>query len=369
MRDHYRILGVGPKADLDAIRAAYRQLVRQKHPDLAATPADHADFAALTEAYRVLADPAARRQYDAKRIFLLAPPIRRLLDAFENPRVRGRLAETLLRGARALFQPKNRPQRIDGEDILVNKLISFQQSYTGGDILVEYERQIRCMTCQGCGRHHPKECPLCHGQGQMVFPGAGPMRKLCPRCNGLGLIGKTPCRTCLGSGRHREAATKHLRVPPGAKAGLKLRAQGQGDQGWRGGRDGDLIVCLAVEGALDFIRRDLDLYTEKVIPLQTAVRGGKAAVVMPDKSAIEIDIPRGSPPGRELRIAGRGFRSPPGGKKGDLIVRLDVYMPGDLDDHVYQLGLAWLEAVETGPPDRAAGIAAELETIMEGRTP
>jgi hypothetical protein len=36
---------------------------------------------------------------------------------------------------------------------------------------------------------------------------------------------------------------------------------------------------------------------------------------MPDKSAIEIDIPRGSPPGRELRIAGRGFRSPPAEKR------------------------------------------------------
>jgi hypothetical protein len=118
----------------DAIRAAYRQLVRQKHPDLAATPADHAGFRGLTEAYRVLADPAARRQYDAKRIFLLAPPIRRLLDAFENPRVRGRLAETLFARRPRAFPAEESSAADRREDILVNKLISFQQSYTGGDI-------------------------------------------------------------------------------------------------------------------------------------------------------------------------------------------------------------------------------------------
>lgn len=291
-----------------------------------------------------------------------------MLELWENPRARGRVTETLIRGARAIFQPKNRPHELHGEDIKITKTISFQDSYLGSEVRVEYERLVRCVKCQGSGRQHPEECPLCQGRGKIVFPGAGMMTKLCPRCSGTGLVGKTPCRPCHGQGRRREAATTQLRVPPGARTGLQLRAAGHGNEGLRGGKDGDLLLSLEVAGALDFQRRELDLYTEKMVPLDLAVRGGKAAVSLPDGSAIEIDIPAGSAPGREIRIIGRGFRSIPDGKKGDLIVQLDIYIPGDLNDHLRDLGRAWLDAIGAEAPERAAAIAAELSTDIEGRT-
>jgi hypothetical protein len=67
-RGHYDVLGVTPAVDTAGLRRAYRQLALAHHPDRAA-PADRAAAAArtaeLTAAYRVLADPAARRRYDA----------------------------------------------------------------------------------------------------------------------------------------------------------------------------------------------------------------------------------------------------------------------------------------------------------------
>lgn len=60
---HYEILGVTPDADAAAIKAAYRVASKAVHPD--ASGASAALFAQVTEAYRVLSDPSARRRYDA----------------------------------------------------------------------------------------------------------------------------------------------------------------------------------------------------------------------------------------------------------------------------------------------------------------
>lgn len=60
---HYDVLGVPTTADRATIRAAYRRLARQTHPDLGG---DAADFAAVALAWSVLADPAARALHDAE---------------------------------------------------------------------------------------------------------------------------------------------------------------------------------------------------------------------------------------------------------------------------------------------------------------
>ena len=64
--DHYAALRVQPSADAAQIKAAYRALVRQFHPD--ANPHCAAEAEArikeITEAYRVLGNPQKRAQYD-----------------------------------------------------------------------------------------------------------------------------------------------------------------------------------------------------------------------------------------------------------------------------------------------------------------
>ena len=59
---HYETLGVDPAAPPERIRAAYRELARQHHPDRASGPLDA--MAEVNEAYRVLSDPARRFEYD-----------------------------------------------------------------------------------------------------------------------------------------------------------------------------------------------------------------------------------------------------------------------------------------------------------------
>jgi DnaJ domain len=62
LRSHYELLGVAPDADADAIKAAYRKLTRDTHPDR--PTGTNGLFGLITDAYEELRDPARRAAYD-----------------------------------------------------------------------------------------------------------------------------------------------------------------------------------------------------------------------------------------------------------------------------------------------------------------
>ncbi|NLB00200.1 MAG: J domain-containing protein [Methanomicrobiales archaeon] len=64
METHYDILGVSPDAAPDEIRAAYRKLAKQYHPDMNPDPDAGERFIAIQQAYETLIDPDARARYD-----------------------------------------------------------------------------------------------------------------------------------------------------------------------------------------------------------------------------------------------------------------------------------------------------------------
>lgn len=64
-KGYYRVLGLSPDADVDAIKAAFRLRAKRLHPDTNASVNADAQFRHLSEAYRVLRDPDRRRRYDA----------------------------------------------------------------------------------------------------------------------------------------------------------------------------------------------------------------------------------------------------------------------------------------------------------------
>lgn len=66
-RTYYEILGVDQQAAPDEVRAAFRRLVMERHPDRC-QPAERSraerEFQAITEAYNVLSDKERRARYD-----------------------------------------------------------------------------------------------------------------------------------------------------------------------------------------------------------------------------------------------------------------------------------------------------------------
>jgi len=67
MENWYQILGVSYEASDDEIKASYRKLAKQYHPD--AHPGDQEcerHFKEISEAYSILSDPPKRKEYDEK---------------------------------------------------------------------------------------------------------------------------------------------------------------------------------------------------------------------------------------------------------------------------------------------------------------
>src|SRR5690349_16474438 len=62
-QDHYKVLDIELKSDLDAIHQAYTKLAQKYHPRNAST-GDAAKFEAVNLAYEVLSDPILRCEFD-----------------------------------------------------------------------------------------------------------------------------------------------------------------------------------------------------------------------------------------------------------------------------------------------------------------
>ena len=67
-RDYYSTLKISPEATIKEIKASFRRLARQYHPDLNPNNPQAAEyFKAISEAYDTLSDPLKRRSYDRDR--------------------------------------------------------------------------------------------------------------------------------------------------------------------------------------------------------------------------------------------------------------------------------------------------------------
>ncbi|CAL5000695.1 unnamed protein product [Urochloa decumbens] len=78
----YEVLGLRAGATVREIKAAYRRLARERHPDVAgAAPGAAAEFVRLHDAYATLSDPDSRARYDRGAVVAVAvahrsPPTR-----------------------------------------------------------------------------------------------------------------------------------------------------------------------------------------------------------------------------------------------------------------------------------------------------
>lgn len=68
MKDYYRILGVSEQAGKIEIKAAYRKLAKQLHPDVVKDDPDKKDrMLEIRAAYECLGDEEKRKEYDKAR--------------------------------------------------------------------------------------------------------------------------------------------------------------------------------------------------------------------------------------------------------------------------------------------------------------
>ncbi len=306
---YYELLEISVTADESEIKKAYRRLAVKYHPDK--NPGDKTaeeKFKKIAQAYDVLSNPEKRKLYDQYGEDAVNGTGGRSGGGFSgNPfdifnqffgGGGGGGFESFFGGGSRRRDP-NAPE--PGNDLRYALEIDFMDAVNGVTKKLEFMRQGQCEACHGSGCESGVRipCKRCHGSGQIgVSQGFFTMMQDCPVCGGSGSVPEKPCKKCNAAGTVRVKRTVEVHIPPGVDTGSRLRVQGEGAPGLRGGRDGDLYVEITVNDHELFERHNDDIYCEVPISFTSAALGG------------EIDIPTIHGPMK--------FMVPPGTQNGDM---------------------------------------------------
>lgn len=392
-KDYYRELGVSSTASQDEIKKAYRKLARELHPD--ANPGDdkaEARFKAVSEAYGVLGDESKRKEYDETRAMFAggggfggfgtgggfpggARPGGAGQGGFDINDLFGQAGRAGGAGAGAgdfsdiLGDIFGRAARNSaggaggygtagarrGQDVESSLTISFDDAVRGATVPIKLSSPGRCERCGGTGSRPgstPRTCPTCSGQGLVNrSQGAFSFSEPCRDCRGTGRIIDDPCPECHGDGVSTRTRSLSIRVPAGVDDGQKIRLPGQGEPGRGGAPAGDLYVTVSVTPHRIFGRSsknpdDLTLTVPVTFP-ELAL--GATLTVPTLDGTVSLRIPPGTTSGRTFRVSGRGVERK-NGKKGNLLVTVEVAVPQKLDEAARSALEAYAEATSSFDP-------------------
>lgn len=261
MKDYYQILGVQQDTDDDEIRAQYRRLAMEYHPDR--NPDDdqaEEKFKEIAEAYGVLSDPVKRREYDTWKSMGGAhgqagtnggfqySQEEILKDLFSDPRFqqlfKGLLGEFQRSGFRASPHFIKRSFFGGKGGIIFSGLFLFG-SLAGPHLMRSAKKSLPKQTSilkkvgstlsnlLGNAQHSEAEPPSRKSTGSLDITYSTPLSSV--------ELKEGKVIQVVTSGPEGQELLK-VRIPPGSEAGKKLRLKGKGKVGEQG--RGDLYLML-----------------------------------------------------------------------------------------------------------------------------
>ena len=293
--DLYKILGVERGAKREVIQKAYRKLARQYHPDL--NPGDEKAeerFKEIASAYAVLSDEKRRADYDEFGEVSLESGF----DAEEARRMREQFGQRFGYGGQPGHSPGQDEYHFGGIDDLFGRMFGG----AGG--------QGRAIRLRGSDVEASLELDFM----EAVHGGEKRLSLNRPTAEG---------------GMKAENVT--VRIPPGVDSKGRLRIPGKGGLGLGGGEPGDLWVTVQVRPHPFFKRDGRNLTLELPIHVSEAILGARVEVPTLDGRAT-LTIPPGTDGGARLRLRGKGVPAARGKPAGDLLVRVQIRVPKELED-------------------------------------
>ena len=345
-RDYYEVLGVDRNASASDIKKAYRKLAIQYHPDKNPDNKEAEEkFKEAAEAYSVLSDPDKKARYDQfgfegvsgagggsgfggagmdiNDIFSMFGDIFGGHGGFGG-------------GFGGFGGGSAGPAKHRGSDQRVKVKLTLQEIANGVTKKFKLKKYVPCTHCNGSGAENGavETCPDCKGTGRVVrtqqsFFGMMRSEVACPRCNGQGKIIKHKCKHCNGDGITVGEEVIEVNIPAGVYEGMQLSMRGKGDAGKYNGIPGDLLIAIDEVKHPELIRDENDLIYNLLLDIPTATLGGYAEVPTIDGKA-RITINPGTQPGTVLRLREKGLPSINGGRNGDIVVNISVYIPESL---------------------------------------
>jgi molecular chaperone DnaJ len=342
-RDYYEVLGVSKSATADEIKKAYRKLAVQYHPDKNPGNKEAEEkFKEIAEAYAVLGDQQKRQQYD--RFGHQMPGSGGfggfdmggfdISDALRQFMEQGFGFGDIFGGGSS---SRRRRSSNRGSDLQIKLKLTLEEVATGVKKKIKVKKQTRCEECNGTGSakySRTVSCPVCHGSGeirqvsQSLF-GQFVNVTTCHRCRGEGQIIENPCHACNGEGRTTGSKTVEINIPAGVATGNYIPLEGEGNEGLRGGRSGDLIIVIEEASHDIFERRGDDVIMVLPVSFPDAALGQSIEIPTLTGKA-KLNIAPGTQSGKILRMRGKGIPHLHGAGVGDQLVQTQVFVPTKL---------------------------------------
>lgn len=338
-RDYYEILGVSKGASDDEIKKAYRKLAVQYHPDKNPDNKEAEEkFKEIAEAYAVLNDSQKRQQYDRFGHSGMGAGGFGGFDAggFDISDALRQFMEQGFGFGDIFGSSSSRRRRASnrGSDLQIRLRLTLEEIATGTKKKIKVKKQIHCEECNGSGSakySRTISCPVCKGSGeirqvsQSLF-GQFVNVQTCHRCKGSGQTIESPCRSCHGEGRVGGSKMVEVNVPAGVSTGNYIPMEGEGNEGLRGGRAGDLIVLIEEIKHDIFERLENDVIM--VLPISFPDASLGTSVDIPTLTGkAKLNIASGTQSGKILRMRGKGIPHLHGAGIGDQLVQVQVVVP------------------------------------------
>lgn len=341
-RDYYEILSVEKTASGDEIKRAYRRMAMKHHPDR--NPGDAAAevrFKECAEAYEVLVDPERRTIYDKYGHAGLRSTPGHDFSSMHAEDIFSMFQEIF--GGSVGSGRSRRGGVPRGYDLETEVEINLDEVLAGATRDVEFKRLDVCRTCSGDGCKpgtKPVVCQVCGGAGQVQQAGLGGMFRMvttCPQCRGRGSVIAERCSDCRGQGRVSVRRSLTVKIPPGVQAGQAVRVQSEGEPpppeispGGQGIR-GDLHVVVRVQRHERFERDGDHLLIAIPVAFTQAALGAEVEIQTLDGAA-RLTMPPGTQHGAVFRIKERGLPNLRSGKRGDVVVVIQLIVPRKLNE-------------------------------------
>ena len=216
VKNYYKILDLETSnVSIDEIRQAYRQAAKKYHPDLnVGDSLAEEKIKDINEAYKVLSVPASKRKYDR----MWNSKFGKGPKAFDKSQ-KGAIFRIFLGNIdNENKEEKTKKNPVKGENIETEINVSIYDAFYGLD------KQIILKDVEG------------------------------------------------------NSKTYTVRIPKGIRDGEKIRLIGQGKTGENGGKRGDLLIKINIEGDNKFKLQGYDLYTDLLLTPSEAALGTRTIV-------------------------------------------------------------------------------------------